>query len=194
MATHLAIRNMVCNRCIRVVSEELQRMGFQPVEVRLGEAQLKDDLNNEERESVRGMLSSNGFELLDDKKQKLIEQVKLLIIDLIQHGDERTLSTVVVSQYLSAKLTTEYTHISTLFSQLEGYTLEKFVILQKIERVKELMMYDELSVSEIANRLGYSSVHHLSNQFKKVCGMTPTEFRRLQQKPRLPLDRVHEKN
>ncbi len=192
MPTHLAIRNMVCNRCIRVVSDELHRLGFQPTDVRLGEVQLPEDLSPTQRESIRSMLSDNGFELLDDKRQKLIEQAKLAIIDLIQHGDERTLSTVVISQYLATKLQSEYTHISTLFSQIEGLTLEKYVILQKTERVKELMMYDEQSISEIAFRLGYSSVHHLSNQFKKVTGMTPTQFRKLQQKPRVALDQVRE--
>ena len=181
---------MVCNRCIRVVREELERAGFHPTEVRLGEALLEEDLDTASREQIRSVLSENGFELLDDKKRRLIEQVKLVIIDLMQHGDEELLSTIVYSKYISSKLDVDYTTISTLFSQLEGMTLEKYIIHQRIERVKELMMYDECSLSQIAFQLGYSSGHHLSNQFKKVTGMSPTEFRRLQNKPRRALDQV----
>ncbi len=165
-------------------------MGLHPVDVRLGSARVEEELSAEGREAVRSMLEQNGFELLDDRKKAFIERAKIAIIELIQNGDEHTLSTMVMSAYLSEKLQTDYTALSTLFSQMEGITIEKFSILQRIEKVKELMMYDELKLSEISARLGYSSVHHLSNQFKRVTGMTPTAFRQLRDKPRVGLDAV----
>lgn len=191
MAVQLAIKNMVCNRCIKVVRDELEKLGHSLADVRLGEAVLNiTELSAEQREDIRRIMEENGFELLDDKKRLLIENVKIQVIEVIQHGDEELLSRIVFSHYLSEKLGVDYSHISTLFSQMEGITLEKYIIMQKIERVKELMLYDELSLSEIAYKLGYSSVHHLSNQFKKATGMTPTEFKRLQQAPRIALDKI----
>lgn len=189
MNTVLSIKNMVCNRCVRAVDLIVRAQGFIPSEVRLGEVRLDVEIDDLRRERLRAELEKEGFELLDDKRRRLIESVKLAVIDLVHHGDEETLATVRISDYLRTALNTEYAVMSALFSQLEGMTLEKYVIHQKIERVKELMMYDELRLGEIAYRLGYSSVHHLSNQFKRVTGMTPTEFKR-SFRVRVPLDMV----
>lgn len=194
MNTHLAIKNMVCNRCIKVVHDELTRIGFVPVDVRLGEVYLSSEPSPSELQSIQNVLLENGFELLDDRRKKTIEKIKMAVIDVIQHGSELELERIVFSQYISQKLGTEYQQLSSLFSHHEGITIEKYIIAQKIERVKELMVYDELTLSQISYKLGYSSVHHLSNQFKKITGMTPTEFKKLQAKQRLPLDKVGTKN
>jgi AraC-like DNA-binding protein len=168
---------MVCARCIRAVEAVFVRNGIAPLDIRLGEVIVRDEPTPKMREALRRDLEGEGFELLDDKKRQLIEQVKVAVIELVHHGDEETLASVKMSEYLQRLLRVDYGIISALFSQLEGITLEKYVIHQKIERVKELMMYNELRLGEIAHSLGYSSVHHLSNQFKRVTGMTPTEFK-----------------
>jgi len=201
MIVALSIKNMVCARCIRAVDRIVRQVGLDPVDIRLGEVLVETGHSHESAnevhagidsnvlEQLRAQLEREGFELLDDKRQQLIENIKSAVINLVHHGDEETLARVRISDYLREKLHTEYAMMSSLFSQLEGITLEKYVIHQKIERVKELMMYDEQSLSEIAHRMGYSSVHHLSNQFKRVTGMTPTEFKK-SYRTRVPLDRV----
>ncbi|MBL7974250.1 MAG: helix-turn-helix domain-containing protein [Candidatus Kapabacteria bacterium] len=186
----LSVKNMVCNRCIKVVHDELTRIGIKPVDVRLGEVLLEKEPSERQLETIRTVLEENGFEILDDRRKKTIERIKRSVIDIIQHGTEEELERIVFSQYIADKVGAEYQQLSSLFSQHEGITIEKYIIAQKIERVKELMVYDELTISQISYRLGYSSVHHLSNQFKKVTGMTPTEFKKLQTKQRLPLDKV----
>ncbi|MFD1188336.1 AraC family transcriptional regulator [Pontibacter rugosus] len=193
MATvKIKIKNMVCDRCKRVVAEELQQLGYTVVQVELGEAELSTEKEVIDLEQVREVLKNNGFELLDDRKTQLIEKVKLAIIDLVHTVGEQEIQ-VNTSAYIAAKIGMEYNYLSTLFSSSEGITIEKYVILQRIERAKELLVYDELSLKEIAYQLGYSSVAHLSNQFKKVTGLTPSYFKQVKDERRKTLDKVQDK-
>jgi AraC-like DNA-binding protein len=184
----LYIRNMVCNRCILVVKNELEKMGYNPLTVQLGEVELKEELSRDELATFQNRLNDLGFELIDDTKSKLIEKIKLLVIQLIHHGDGQMHENY--SEYIAAKLNKEYNYLSHLFSEVEGTTIEKYIINQKIERVKELLVYNELTLSEIADSLGYSSVAHLSGQFRKVTGLTPSYFKKLKENKRKPLDEV----
>jgi len=168
---------MVCNRCILVVRQELEKAGLVPLQVSLGEVELAEQPGEKQLSALTGRLEELGFELLDDKKQKQIETVKNLIIQKVQQGDiEEHFS---MSQYLSASLNKDYAYITRLFSEVEGVTIEHFFILQKIEKVKEWLIYDEWTLSEIAWKLGYSSVAHLSAQFKKTTGLTPSDFKKM---------------
>lgn len=176
--TILKVKNMVCPRCIKVVSDELKKMGFGINEIQLGTVEMGGTISIEDIAKIRIMLFSNGFELLDDKKLKIIEKIKILIIDAIMEDKFSGMETN-LSEYISETIQMEYTNLSTMFSSVEGRSIERFVILQKIERVKELITYNELSVKEISIQLGYSSLQALSNQFKKETGMTPTEFKKL---------------
>ncbi len=185
---HLYIRNMVCNRCIMVVKSELQKLGFEPVQVQLGEVELKEDLSGDELILFKNNLDQLGFELIDDSKSKLIEKIKLLVIQLIHHGNGQMHQNY--SDYIASKLNKEYNYLSHLFSEVEGTTIEKYIINQKIERVKELLVYNELTLSEIADSLGYSSVAHLSGQFRKVTGLTPSYFKQLKENKRKPIDLI----
>lgn len=184
----LYIKNMVCNRCIMVVKNELEKLGFQPLHISLGEATLQNDLTESEKITIDNQLKTFGFELIDDKKSRLIGQIKTYIIKLI-HQNTTELKTN-LSDYLSSTLHHDYTYLSNLFSEVEGTTIEKYFIAQKIEKVKELLVYDELSLSEIAFQMNYSSVGYLSNQFKKVTGLTPTHFKNIKEIKRIPLDEV----
>lgn len=188
MDSKLYIKNMVCNRCIMVVTSELQKLGITPLQAELGEVTLAQPLTDEEKTQLSTSLEALGFSLIDNKRARLIEQVKTLIIELVHYNDNNL--KVNLSDYLSEKLNHDYNYISNLFSEVEGTTIEKYFIAQKIERVKELLVYDELSLNEIAFRLNYSSVAHLSAQFKKVTGLTPSHFRQIRDKKRLPLDEV----
>lgn len=179
---------MVCNRCIMVVENELIKLGLRPLSVSLGEVILDKELNSDEKDAVSTKLESLGFELIDDKKSRLIEQIKTLIVQLIHYSDEN--SKINLSDYLSDKLHHDYNYISNSFSEIEGTTIEKFFIAQKIERVKELLVYDELTLSQIADQLNYSSVAHLSTQFKKVTGLTPSHFKQIGANKRKPLDKI----
>lgn len=183
---HFYIKNMVCDRCIRVVREELEKMGLKVTSIKLGEAVVEGNVPVE-KEEVSRVLSDAGFELLEDKNFKLIERIKTLIIDVIHHKTEFSGN---FSDYISKEIGRDYHYLSSLFSSMENITIEKFIILQKIEKVKELLVYGELTLSEIAYQLNYSSVAHLSSQFKQVTGHTPTEFKKLKQQPRVPLDKV----
>jgi AraC-like DNA-binding protein len=185
---HLYIRNMVCNRCIMAVKSELEKLGFVPLRVQLGEVELKKDISRDELKIFQERLDELGFELIDDTKSKLIEKIKVLVIQLIHHGDGRMHENY--SEYITSKLNKEYNYLSHLFSEVEGTTIEKYIINQKIERVKELLVYNELTLSEIADSLGYSSVAHLSGQFRKVTGLTPSYFKKLKENKRKPLDEV----
>lgn len=176
--TTLHIKNMVCPRCIKVVSEELHDLGLSIQSIELGKVQLNQTLSVDELNLAKQRLEKNGFELLDDKKSKLVEHVKKLIIEGIRNGLFTGMS-INLSHYLSGQVQMEYSHLSNLFSTTEGKSIERFAILQKIERVKELITYDELSVKEIAYTLGYSSLQALSSQFKKETGLTPTDFKKL---------------
>ena len=173
----LYIKNMVCNRCILVVRQELEKIGLQPQQVLLGEVELAEAPGREQLSQLNNRLQELGFELLDDKKQQQIEAVKNLIIGKVQQGDiEEHFS---ISQFLSPALHRDYASITRLFSEVEGITIEQFFILQKIEKVKEWLAYDEWTLSEISWKLGYSSVAHLSAQFKKITGLTPSEFKKM---------------
>lgn len=179
---------MVCNRCIMVVQQELEKLGLDVKNVALGEVTLGKEPTSEERKRIESVLVPLGFEVIDDKKSRIIERIKTVIIDLIHHHDNDT--RVNLSELLSDKLHHDYNYLSNLFSEVEGTTIEKYFIAQKIEKVKELLVYDELSLSEIAYRLNYSSVAYLSNQFKKVTGLTPSHFKQIKVNKRTPLDKV----
>ncbi len=182
----LYIKNMVCNRCIMVVKNELEKMELEPLSIVLGEVELKNRITKENKVKLSNKLSELGFELIDDRKSQLIESIKTLIIELVhQKNNELNIN---LSEYLSNKLNFEYHYLSNFFSEIEGITIEKYFIAQKIEKVKELLMYDELTLNEIASRLNYSSVAYLSNQFKKVTGLTPSFFKNSKNKTRKPLD------
>ena len=181
---------MVCPRCIKVVNDELHKIGLNVVKVELGEAIIEVNNKPFNINEIKKSLEINGFELLDDKQGKLIEKTKTLIIEKIQNGNPGSLEKFNFSKYLSENLNVTYQYISHLFSSLEDTTIEKFIIRQKIEKVKELLVYDELTLSEIAYNLGYSSVQHLSNQFKQITGFTPRYYKNLKDKKRIPLDKV----
>jgi AraC family transcriptional regulator len=185
----LYIRNMVCNRCIRVVEEEFEKLGLSIKNISLGEVIVENQLSEEILERIRRVLEDNGFELIEDRRMRTIEQIKLLILELIR-DEEKSGGKINISEFLSDKLNTDYHYLSTLFSSVENITIEHYLILQKIERAKELLKYGELTLSEIAYRLGYSSVAHLSAQFKKVTGMNANQFKTLTENTRKPLDKI----
>jgi AraC-like DNA-binding protein len=184
------IKNMVCDRCIKVVREELQKLNLNVENVRLGEVDILDDESEIDIPKIKEVLENNGFELLDDKQAKIIEKIKINVIELIQKQLDEEIGSISFSKYIADKLGLSYQHLSNLFSSKEGITLEKFIINQKVEKVKELLVYDELTLSEISYKLDYSSVQHLSNQFKKVTGFSPSEFKKLKNKKRTPLDKI----
>lgn len=189
MTTVLHIKNMVCNRCIKVVKDEFARLHLTIEEIELGKVSVSSSLSKEKVDEVRKVLDENGFELIDDKKSQIIDRIKTLVIEKI-HYSAHDFESVNTSDFLSKELGHDYSYLSNLFSSVEGITIEKYIINQKIEKVKELLVYDELSLSEIAYQLGYSSVQHLSNQFKKVIGLTPSHFKKLKENKRKPLDQV----
>lgn len=184
----LFIKNMVCNRCIMVVQNELDKFGLAVKNIKLGEVTLEKELTSEEKKKVADAMVPLGFEVIDDKKSRIIEKIKNVIIDLVHHQDNDTKNNL--SDVLSNRLHHDYNYLSNLFSEVEGTTIEKYFIAQKIEKVKELLVYDELSLSEIAFRLNYSSVPYLSNQFKKVTGLTPSHFKQIRVDKRKSLDEV----
>ena len=190
--TTLYIKNMVCNRCVMVVKQELERQGLHPEKVTLGEVTIKEEnLTQDQENKLDTALVNLGFERIDDRKARLIEAIKNKIIQLIHHTDKVDLK-VNWSSLLSEEMHYEYNYLSNLFSSVEGVTLEQYIIKQKIEKVKELLFYDELSLSEIADKLGYSSVAHLSGQFKKITGFTPSEMKKSRNidQNRKPLDSI----
>lgn len=189
-ATTLHIRNMVCNRCIKVVGEELTKLGLDVRRISLGEAVVGGEVRGAVLERVKRVLEQNGFELIEDRRIKTIERIKQAILKLVRSEALETEFSGKYSEYLARELNQDYHGLSTLFSSLESMTIEHYIILQKIERVKELLKYGELTLSEISYKLGYSSVAHLSNQFKKVTGMTPSQFKKMVANTRLPLDKV----
>lgn len=187
--TALYIKNMVCDRCIRVVREELAKLKLDVRSVALGEVVLTGRTSELPMEKVRSVLLNAGFELIEDRKAKVIERIKLAILELVRGGEDEE-KRLKYSEYLSKKLGRDYHYLSMLFSSVEVVTIEQYIILQKIERVKELLKYGELTLTEIAYTLGYSSVQHLSNQFKHVTGLTPSEFKVMTAPERRPLDHV----
>ncbi len=182
------IKNMVCNRCIMVVQNEFDKLGLKINNITLGEVTLDRELDDNRKNAIKSALESLGFELIDDKKSRLIEKIKTTIIDLVHNQDNE--SNENLSDLLSKEVNQDYNYLSNLFSDIEGTTIEKYFIAQKIEKVKELLVYDELSLSEIAFCLNYSSVAYLSNQFKKVTGLTPSHFKQIKEDKRKPLDEV----
>lgn len=179
---------MVCDRCKMVVNNELVKMRFHPQSVELGEVEIKGQINDNDKQIIAISLQKLGFELIDDKKSRVIEKVKTEIIQLIHHSSNSIKTNI--SAHLSEKLKLDYNYLSSLFSEVEGKTIEQFYINQKIEKVKELLVYDELSLSEIAYQLEYSSVAYLSNQFKKVTGFTPSHFKSIREQKRKSLDKL----
>jgi len=171
-----------------VVQNELDKLGIDVKNIKLGEVTIAEKLSPEEKENLEKALVPLGFEVIDEKKSRIIEKIKNIIIDLVHHQDNGL--TTNLSDVLRSQLHHDYNYLSNLFSEVEGITIEKYFIAQKIEKVKELLVYDELSLSEIAFRLNYSSVAYLSNQFKKVTGLTPSHFRQIGKDRRKPLDKV----
>lgn len=179
---------MVSIRCKMMVKAELKKLGLHYVNVELGVIDVLEDITSEQRAKFKIALQKSGLELMDDKKSMLIEKIKNAIVEMIHYTDE--IPKINFSNYLSDKLEYDYTYLANLFSETEGKTIEHFIILHKIERVKELIIYDELNLTEIAWKLHYSSVGALSNQFKKITGLTPSFFKSLKNKRRNPLDNV----
>ncbi|MBD8488234.1 AraC family transcriptional regulator [Echinicola sp. CAU 1574] len=176
----LYIKYMVSLRCKMMVKEELKKLGFQHFLVELGTIELREKMSAEQRRQFGKNLLKSGLELLEDKKSILIEKIKNLIIEMVHYDDE--LPKTNYSDYISEKLGYDYTYLANTFSEVKGVTIQQFIILHKVERVKELLLYDELSLSEISYKLHYSSAAHLSNQFKKVTGLTPSYYKKLKQK------------
>jgi AraC-like DNA-binding protein len=182
------IKYMVSLRCKMVVKEELKKLGINHVSINLGQVELPEQIEPARLEELRVALKNSGLELMDDKKSVLIEKIKDIIIEMVHYEDE--MPKINFSDYLTEKLDYNYTYLANLFSETEGVTIEHFIITHKIERVKELIIYDELNLTEIAWKLGYSSVAHLSNQFKKVTGLTPSFFKSLKDKKRNNLENL----
>lgn len=187
--TTLHIKNMVCNRCIKVVNDEFSKLNLQIEKIELGRVTLLKPISKEQTEQIKKILNENGFELIDDKKSQLIDAIKTLLIERIHHSGE-SMQNINTSAYLAREMGYDYSYLSKLFSSVEGHTIEKFIINQKVEKVKELLVYDEFSLGEISYQLDYSSVQHLSSQFKKVTGLTPSHFKKLKENRRRPLDEV----
>ena len=179
---------MVCSRCLMAVNSELEKASIPAVSVELGEIELKNEPSRRQLEQLSAGLKHLGFELIDDKKSRLIEKIKNEIIKLVHHSDAPIKSNL--SDHLSHKLNYEYTYLSNLFSEVEGTTIEKYLIAQRVEKIKELLVYDELTLSEIADQLGYSSVAYLSGQFKKITGLTPTHFKGLKEHKRRNIEEL----
>ena len=180
---------MVCQRCKLAVENELRKIGLHPIKTELGEVIIKEDaLHKEQQDKLSKNLKALGFELLDDKRKKIIEQIKTLIINAIHYNDKQPQKNY--SAFIAEKLHHDYSYLSKLFSETEGITIEQFIINQRIEKVKELLVYDEKNLSEIAYETGYSSVAHLSAQFKKITGQTPTVFKQSGIHHRKTLDNV----
>jgi len=182
------IKNMVCPRCIESVRQVFSQLGIPVIDIQLGTVSLATGIDESQKQVLRKNLMAKGFELLDDKRTQLVNQIKTIVIEEIHHQKE--LSPVNFSTLLAERLHHDYAYLSRLFSAVEGRTIEKFVIAQKIEKVKELLIYGQLTLSEIAFQMEYSSSAYLSSQFKKVTGMTPSEFKHLQSNERQSIDVV----
>lgn len=184
----LYIKYMVSQRCKLVVKEELKKLGLHFILVDLGEIEIMEELNPAQLLAFKEALLVSGLEVMDDKKAVLIEKIKGVIIEMVHHSDE--LIKTNFSTYLHEKLNHDYTYMANLFSEVQGVTIEQFIIWHKVERIKELIIYDELNITEIAYKMNYSSVAHLSNQFKKVTGLSPSHFKNLKEKRRSPIEEI----
>ncbi|MBK8558350.1 MAG: AraC family transcriptional regulator [Lewinellaceae bacterium] len=185
---HLYIKYMVSMRCKMLVKEELKKLGLHFVIVELGTVEILEDITDEQRKQLKVNLLRSGLELLDDKKSILIEKIKGVIVEMIHHSEE--LPKVNFSDYLSEKLGYDYTYLSNVFSEVKGITIQHYIIMHKIEKVKELLLYDELNLTEISYRLHYSSVAHLSSQFKKTTGLSPSFYKQLKKMRRSNLETI----
>jgi AraC-like DNA-binding protein len=179
---------MVSIRCKMLVKAELDKLGLHYKRVELGEAEIEENISPEKWNELNLALKKSGIELMDDKKSILIERIKNVIIELVHYSEDPL--EINFSDYLSQKLHHDYTYLANLFSESQGTTIEHFLIVHKIERVKELLVYDELNITEIAWKMGYSSVAHLSNQFKKITGLTPSFFKKIKDKKRSTLEDI----
>jgi len=179
---------MVCIRCQMVVKAELEKLSLHYTDVKIGEANIIENITDEQAEQLNIALRKSGLHLMDDKKSILVEKIKSAIIELVHYTEEQI--KVNLSDYLSEKLNYDYTYLANLFSEVKGITIEKFYLAHKIEKVKELIVYDDLNLTEISYRMHYSSVAHLSNQFKKITGLTPTHFKMLKNKRRSTLEDI----
>ncbi len=191
----LYIKHMVCDRCIMAVRDQLENAGLGPVSVRLGEAEFERELSDDEVNKAKSVLEPLGFGFIDDRKKLLGEQIKQAIIRLVHQDSlsesaDRDYRKMNLSDYLSEKLHSDYKYLSGIFSDLENVTIEQYYIAQRVERVKELLVYGELSLTEIAYLMDYSSVAYLSSQFRRITGFSPTEFRRIKGERRVPIDRI----
>lgn len=185
---NLYIKYMVSLRCKMVVRDELKKLGLHHKSIELGIVETLEDITNAQREQLKTNLIRSGLELIDDKKSILIEKIKNVIVEMIHYTED--IPKVNYSEYISEKLNYDYTYLSNLFSEVKGITIQQFIIMHKIEKVKELLLYDELNLTEISYKLHYSSVAHLSNQFKKVTGLSPTYYRKLKELRRGNLENV----
>jgi AraC-like DNA-binding protein len=188
----LHIKNMVSVRCKMIVKQELQKLGLHFIMVELGEVEIMENILGDQREQVRIALLQSGLELMDDRRSVLIEKIKNTIVEMVHHKNE--LIKINFSDYLSGKLNHDYTYLANLFSEIQGTTIEQFIISHKIERIKELIIYDEMTITEIAWKMNYNSVAHLSNQFKKVTGLSPSHFKRLKVQRRIPIEEIGTEN
>lgn len=188
----LFIKYMVSLRCKMLVKEELKKLGLHFIVVDLGEIEVMENLTPELREQLKTALLESGLELMDDKRAILIERIKNVITEMIHYSDELPVTNY--SDFISQKLQYDYTYLSNIFSEVKGITIQQFIIIHKIERVKELILYDELNLTEISYKLNYSSVAHLSNQFKKITGLSPSHFKQLKDKRRNPIEDIGEVN
>jgi YesN/AraC family two-component response regulator len=179
---------MVSNRCKIAVKEELKKLGLHFIIVELGEVEIMENISFDQREQLKKSLLDSGLELMNDKKAMLIEKIKNVIVEMVHHSD--SVIKINFSDYLHEKLQHDYTYLSNLFSEVQGTTIEQFIISHKTERIKELIIYGELNITEIAWKMGYSSVAHLSSQFKKVTGLSPSHFKQMKDKRRSPIEEI----
>jgi len=183
---------MVSTRCKMAVKDALRGLGLHFILVDLGEVDIMENITQAQRDQLKVALLDSGLELMDDKRAVLIEKIKNAIVEMVHHNE--ALIKVNFSEYLSEKLNHDYTYLANLFSEVQGTTIEQFIISHKVERIKELIIYDELNITEIAWKMNYSSVAHLSNQFKKATGLSPSHFKQMKDKRRSPIEDVGNSN
>lgn len=187
-ATMIMVKNMVCDRCIMTLKSILDRLAIPYKQVSLGEAELEKKPTQDELKALQNELNKVGFELIESRVNKIIEDIKHQVLDYINLGMDN--QNTKLSSFITAKIPYDYSYLSDLFSSIEGKTIEQFLILERIEKVKELLVYDQLSLTEISYQTGFSSVHHLSSQFKKVTGLTPSHFKKIGAAKRKALDKT----
>ncbi len=179
---------MVSLRCKMIVKDELHKLGIRDISVELGMVEILTDITEQARIALKANLLKSGLELLDDKRTILIEKIKNVVVEIVHYSEE--IPKTNYSEYISKKLNYDYTYLSNIFSEVKGITLQHYIIIHKIEKVKELLLYDELSLTEISYKLHYSSVAHLSNQFKKITGLSPSFFKRLKERRKVNLENL----